>query len=321
VAANDAYALLVNNALNVTAPGLLANDTDANGDVLTAAVVASPAVGTLDLQPNGAFTYLPPPGFTGVLTFTYHAGDGLEMSNAAVVTVTIAGTADLGIVQSASASQLAPGQWLTYTLVFSNAGPTLAVGVVLTDRVPPQLSSVSFSSSGAVLTPTGNHVYAWLVADLAPGAGGVVTVTGRLAPSPRGLVFSNTAQIAGAYADPHTANNASSRNVSVANTPPVAAEDVYTLTYGSLLSVTAPGVLSGDADANGDSLSAILIAGPPVGTLHLQPDGSFDYTPPPDFVGTVSFTYEASDGLAVSKITTVTITITGHRLFLPLALR
>ncbi len=67
--------------------GLLANDHDANGDVLTVSLVDGPQHGELLLQPDGSFTYTPNPGFHGADTFTYKANDGQVDSNLATVTI------------------------------------------------------------------------------------------------------------------------------------------------------------------------------------------------------------------------------------------
>ena len=50
---------------DVTAPGVLANDTDVDGDPLTAVLVAGPAHGTLTLNANGSFTYAPTANYNG----------------------------------------------------------------------------------------------------------------------------------------------------------------------------------------------------------------------------------------------------------------
>ncbi len=70
------------------------------------------------------------------------------------------------------------------------------------------------------------------------------------------------------------------------------------------------GVLANDSDPNiGTTLSAVEVSGPSDGTLALNPDGSFLYTPTPGFVGTDSFTYKANDGYFDSNLATVTITV------------
>jgi VCBS repeat-containing protein len=89
VAADDAYATVQNTSLNVAAPGVLVNDTDADGDPLTAVLVTGPANGTLTLNADGSFTYTPAFNFTGVDSFTYVANDTTVDSNVATVTITV----------------------------------------------------------------------------------------------------------------------------------------------------------------------------------------------------------------------------------------
>jgi VCBS repeat-containing protein len=91
---------------------------------------------------------------------------------------------------------------------------------------------------------------------------------------------------------------------------PVAKPDSYTMTQGGTL-VPAPdtGVLANDSDVDNDPLTAVLVGMPAHGTLNLQADGSFVYTPAADFSGTDTFTYKANDGLVDGNTVTVTITV------------
>jgi VCBS repeat-containing protein len=89
----------------------------------------------------------------------------------------------------------------------------------------------------------------------------------------------------------------------------VAAADAYSTAAGAALTVEAPGVLANDTD-DGNSLSAALVTGPSHGTLDLEDDGSFTYTPAANYDGPDSFTYRASDGTVESSPATVTITVT-----------
>jgi hypothetical protein len=93
----------------------------------------------------------------------------------------------------------------------------------------------------------------------------------------------------------------------VAATAPVAVNDNFLATQSTPLTVPAPGVLANDTDAEGDRLTVLLVSGPASGGLVLNPDGSFTYTPNPDFVGTDSFNYRATDGTNSSNVATVTI--------------
>jgi len=82
VAVNDAFTAVAGSALNVEAPGVLANDTDADSPSIQAVLATNPAHGTLSLQPSGAFTYTPTASFTGADNFTYRATDQTSQSAA-----------------------------------------------------------------------------------------------------------------------------------------------------------------------------------------------------------------------------------------------
>src|SRR5206468_2230040 len=84
----------------------------------------------------------------------------------------------------------------------------------------------------------------------------------------------------------------------------------YTTAEDTQLTVSAPGVLANDSDADGDTLSAVLVSGPIHGTLTLNSDGSLIYMPALNFNGMDSITYKASDGQVQSGVATVTITVT-----------
>jgi large repetitive protein len=94
------------------------------------------------------------------------------------------------------------------------------------------------------------------------------------------------------------------------NDAPVANDDAYSTDEDTPLVVpAASGVLFNDADAEGDDLTAILVQDPLSGTLALEPDGSFTYTPTQDTSGVDFFIYQANDGQADSYFATVTLTI------------
>ncbi|MFC2015154.1 Ig-like domain-containing protein [Chloroflexota bacterium] len=93
------------------------------------------------------------------------------------------------------------------------------------------------------------------------------------------------------------------------NEPPVAVDDAYTTDEDINLVVPAPGVLGNDFDADGDPLTALQVSGPVQGTLILNNDGSFTYTPNANYYGPDSFTYKANDGTADSNTATVSLTV------------
>lgn len=185
VAANDSYSINEDSTLAVAVPGVLGNDTDIDGNPLTAAQVSAPSHGTLSLNANGSFIYIPIHYFSGEDSFIYKANDGKNDSNIATVSITV------------------------------------------------------------------NPI----------------------------------------------------------NDAPIAANDIYNIGQDAILSVPAPGILSNDADVDGDSVTANLINAPSSGNLLLNSNGSFTYIPDPGFHGTDIFTYNASDGQTNSNIANVTITV------------
>ena len=93
------------------------------------------------------------------------------------------------------------------------------------------------------------------------------------------------------------------------NNPPVASDDTYTATKNTALNIAAPGVLDNDTDADGDTLGTVLENGVTNGSLTLNTDGSFDYTPNTDFTGQDAFSYYAHDGTDLS-VTAAMVMIT-----------
>ena len=96
--------------------------------------------------------------------------------------------------------------------------------------------------------------------------------------------------------------------ISVTNATPVARPDSYTWPGGTL-SVSAPGVLANDTDADGDALVAELDGGGISGSFDLDENGGFRYTPGGGFSGTGTVRYRVWDGVAWSATTTITLTL------------
>ena len=95
----------------------------------------------------------------------------------------------------------------------------------------------------------------------------------------------------------------------VANTAPVAVVDSYNALQAAVLNVAMPGVLGNDTDAENDPLTAVLDTSVTHGTLTLNANGSFTYTPTATYNGTDSFTYHANDGTANSSVVTVSLAV------------
>ncbi len=187
VATNEAYATLQGTTLTVATPGVLANDSDADGDPITAVLFAAPTKGTLTLAANGGFTYVPNAGATGTDTFKYRAFDGLLYSAAATVTITLnPNHAPVAVNDSASAPVRGAA---AYTPVVINvlANDTDADGnldrtTVTITTAPGNGGSASANANGTVsYTPKksfrGTETFKYKVRDTSGALSNAATVT------------------------------------------------------------------------------------------------------------------------------------------------
>ncbi|HEX2293040.1 MAG TPA: tandem-95 repeat protein [Gaiellaceae bacterium] len=144
VAAPDGFATDEDTVLEVDAPGLLANDTDVDTASVSAIEVTDPAGGSVEVSPDGSFTYTPDPDANGEDSFTYRVDDG-ELDSAATVTIDVGAVNDApvasddayavdedGALTVAAAGVLAndddtEADDLTATLVTGTANGTLAL--------------------------------------------------------------------------------------------------------------------------------------------------------------------------------------------------
>jgi fibronectin-binding autotransporter adhesin len=96
------------------------------------------------------------------------------------------------------------------------------------------------------------------------------------------------------------------------NRAPVAVSDAYGAAKNTPLSVTTPGVMTNDSDADLDPITVVLsdAVSTQGGSVSVAANGGFTYTPPTNFTGTDTFTYIISDGKDATDMATVTITVT-----------
>lgn len=93
------------------------------------------------------------------------------------------------------------------------------------------------------------------------------------------------------------------------NNVPIAVDDHYSISQGLTLDILAPGVISNDLNPKNTSLEAIKVNEPKNGILIFNSDGSFTYSPNPNFCGFDSFTYKLNDGIDNSNEATVSIEV------------
>jgi VCBS repeat-containing protein len=281
-AADDAYSTAEDTALTVPAPGVLGNDSEPDGDAVTAVVDSPPSHGSLSLNANGSFTYTPAANFNGTDSFTYKASDGSLSSNPATVTITVTAVNDA----PAAADD-------AYSTAEDTALTVAAPGVLANDSDPDGNSLSAVPGAGpshGTLTLNANGSFAYT-----PDANfdGSDSFTYRASD---GTATSNLATV--------------TITVTAVNDAPAAADDAYSTAEDTPLTVAAPGVLGNDTDPDSTTLTAAVVTGPSHGTLTLDANGSFAYTPAANFNGGDSFTYRASDGTTASNLATVTITVT-----------
>jgi len=281
VAVNDSFSTDEDTTLAVSVPGVLGNDTDVENSALTAIIVTSVSHGTLTLNSNGSFTYTPASNFNGSDSFTYNANDGQLDSNVATVSITVNAVNDAPVAVNDSFAtnedtQLvagAPGVLGNDTDIDS---ATLTVLLV----TAPQQGTLALNADGSfIYTPNANY-------------NGPDSFTYKASD---GSLESSIATV--------------TITVNAVNNAPSAANDAFSTSEDTQLVAAAPGVLGNDTDVDSALLTAVLVTTPQHGTLTLNANGSFTYTPAANYFGPDSFTYKANDGLADSNIATVNITV------------
>ncbi len=282
IASDDLYSVNEDNPLAVSAPGVLANDSDVDGDPLTAVLVQAPAHGTLALAANGSFMYVPALNFNGLDSFVYKANDGLADSVNATVTIMVMSVNDAPIANPDHYSLDEEGLLVVPAVRGVLANDTDADGDLL------EALLVRGPAHGMLtLNPDGSFQYLG-----ATGYSGIDSFAYEAADglSESGVVFVTL-------------------TIRPVNHAPIARNDTYGVDENQLLSISAPGVLANDTDADGDAMEVALMVGPFHGNVSLNPDGSFTYQPATNYSGADSFTYQTDDGILESAAATVAITV------------
>lgn len=345
VAQPDSYTVEADGVLTVSAEmGVMENDFDVEGDSLTAQVDQFPANGSLEFNSDGSFVYTPDPGFSGQDSFAYFVSDGQDDSDPQTVLIEVTGPPLVDFILTITALDEQPlsstvpgGQFLLHVFV-QDIGTPPRDGIFspyLDVMFDAQLVSVSgpiaygpkyqVARSGTVDAETGLIDELGALAALGEELGPDALLVAQI---PFSAVAPGTAEFAGDPADIQPAHEVvpigedsavpveriryGTASIEILEGErPDAEDDSYTVAEDQVLIVSADeGVLANDSHPDEEPLVAQLVSGPEQGTLELNADGSFVYTPDLDFFGTDTFTYVASDAAVQSDPATVTIEVT-----------
>jgi hypothetical protein len=234
------------------------------------------------------------------------AGVTASMVPGQSITITSQGQAVVPVtgLQTAGAESYG-GQWISHVSLNAGQSVTISLG-----NPPP--SSTPTTPPTATLTPSPTRTPTGLPTSTStpsptntPTRTPTATATRTPSPTPtRTPTPTQTATVV-------PSNTPTPTNTPVVNTPPVANGDSYSMRLlNVVLNVSAPGVLGNDTDADGNPLTASVVATTTNGLLLFNSNGGFTYTPLTSLLTfTDSFTYKAFDGTAYSNTVTVTIRV------------
>ena len=256
--------------------GVLANDTDADGDVLSAALVAGPAHGTLGFNADGSFTYAPAANFNGTDSFTYRSNDGSLDSTVATVTITVTPVNDAPVAQNGSLTT-AEDAAATGTLAATDVDNASLTYSLVTGPAHGTATITNADTGAFTYTPAANY-------------NGMDSLTFKASD---GALDSNTTTVF--------------IIVTAVNDAPVAAADTATTNEDIAATIY---VLANDSDVDGDALSVSSVTQGAHGTVVINTNGTVTYTPAANYNGSDSFSYTISDGNGGSATASVPITVT-----------
>ncbi|MFK7904178.1 MAG: Ig-like domain-containing protein [Chitinophagales bacterium] len=277
IAVDDGYTTPQGEAIGFD---VLENDSDPDGDILTATPITDPANGMLIQEEDGTFTYIPNADFVGTDYFMYIACDDATMPplcDTAAVVITILPQEGDPVVANPDISQTGMDTPIEIPVLDNDEGDDLTVNEIVID---PENGTVTTDGTTVTYTPDEGFVgtdYFIYEACNNTGQCDTTLVTVIVLPD------------------------------SITNVPPVAVNDVATTPENTPVEIP---VLVNDFDPYGGDTIVITAFDPPLnGTALFDDNGVFTYTPSPDFIGIDSFTYTICDNGTPVLCDTATVVI------------
>jgi VCBS repeat-containing protein len=272
-AADDSNNTLENTPVSGSVAG---NDSTSSGGNLNFVKASDPANGTVVMNPDGSYTYTPNPDFNGSDTFTYTVSDpasGESLTRTVVISVTPAVVLNAGNDSNTTTEDMPVNG-----TVAGNDSTTSGGSLSFVKASDPANGSVVMNTDGSY-TYTPN-----------PNFNGIDTFTYTVTDAATGESLTRTVNLT---VDPVVdLSAADDSNTTVEDTP-------------------VDGTVAGnDSTTSGGNLNFVRASDPANGTVSMNPDGTYTYSPNANFTGTDSFTYSVTDPVSGESLTrTVTITV------------
>jgi VCBS repeat-containing protein len=253
---------------------VLSNDSDPDGNALTAAIATGPSHGKIAIAASGSATYTPDANYYGSDSFTYSASDGQDTDTATVM-ITVNPVNDPPVASSPSVT-VGEDDTITITLLAIDIDSNNLVYIIVSSPLHGALGDDD-GDNAITYTPT-------------PGFVGGDSFTFK---ANDGSADSNVATVSITVTD-------------LPNQDPVAVDDSATTDEGDTVIID---VLGNDSDGDGGSLNVVSVSHPAHGTAVINGDNTITYTPNATYSGTDSFTYYIEDGQGGNDHATVNVTI------------
>ncbi len=257
---------------------VLANDSDIEGDAIGIHHYSQPSHGSVSLNNDGTFTYKPVDNYNGADSFTYTITDANGNLTTGTVTIDITPVDDAPDADGENFSTIEDIP-ITTTNVLANDSHADGDSFEIQSFTQPA-NGTAVSNGDGTFTYTPNNNY-----------NGSDSFTYTIVDED-GLTDTATINI----------------SISAVNDAVDVVDDVFTLDEDSTIRTSS--VLANDVDAEGHTIAMLEYTQPEHGSISYNNDGTFSYTPDPDYNGTDSITYTVGDGHGTESTATVTFNVT-----------